>query len=328
MPEIRRDPVFLRWTIVSAIRGRRLKFKDVRKQECPFCPGNEHMTPPAKLVYVKEGRKIVAYSKDEGKENRWMIRCFDNAYPLLNVKVKHRTKGSFKQIPAYGYHEIIVESPIHEDPPWSLSANMLKLVLKAARQRMTTMLADERIKYIHLFKNHGLEGGASISHPHMQIVGLPIVPPILTAESEKVSKEGCAFCDIVDKEAENPRTVANYGDIVALCPWAGRDPFELLILPVKHRSDFLKENEQVLSLVSSLINDAYKALLKLIGEFSFNMWFHTKPKDVSDFHWHVELLPRKSKWAGFEVGTGMYSITVKPEKVARELRSVMLGLKD
>lgn len=305
MNEIRKDYFLDRWTIIAANRAKRPdKFKrkpdKQKKGICFFCPGNEGMTPPE-------------ICRVEGK-NGWIIRVFPNKFPAT-------TKGKGKKgkdlIPAYGEHEIIVETPKHKGNMHDLDEDHLFKVFEVYEERIKVLQKDKKIKYVSVFKNRGKTAGASLPHTHTQIIGLPFVPTLVKEES--VSGK-CPYCKIVKKEEKGPRKILSDGNVVAFTPYASRFPFEAWIFPKRHVRTFSELNpEEKLSFVKAL----KEVLTKLDHGLDFapyNFYLHYSPKG-KDLHFHLELCPKMSILAGFELSSGMYINTMSPENAAKFYRS-------
>src|SRR5213594_4115941 len=241
MPEIRKDYATPTWVVFSAARSQRPgAFRNPKdatpKESCPFCEGHEAMTPPEVLAY-----------RDRGRPNGpgWSIRCVPNKFPALERvgEVREHRDGPFLSVDGVGAHEIIVESPDHDGHLATLDDRQVERVLRAYRERYHDLAADRRIKYVQIFKNHGERAGASYSHPHSQIIGIPIVPLRILEEREGMrahaeQREGdCLFCEILRRELASGRcVVAENGGFVALEPYAARFPFETWAPPESPRT--------------------------------------------------------------------------------------------
>ncbi|MCD6530322.1 galactose-1-phosphate uridylyltransferase [Candidatus Bathyarchaeota archaeon] len=340
--EIRKDYLLERWVIVAAERAKRPSdFKvspsprDAGKV-CPFCPGNEEMTPPATLLYFESGGKVLRGRDLEGsRRSDWTVRCFPNRYPAVkleaeevktvNDRLLHRTR-------AYGFHEVVVESPIHDEQPSNMHLKQLKYSLMAQIERATAFYKNPSIRYVQIFRNYRREAGASLSHPHSQIIAVEHVPRILREEVEAseryMEREGrCIFCDIIDLEKEGARLIYESRYFVALAPWASIQPFEFWILPKNHSARLLEITGQELEDLSRILNTCLRGLSEALGDPPYNYVFHTAPKypgEIDEFyHWHLEVYPKLAVWAGFEIGTGTYINVVPPEAAAEALKSAV-----
>jgi UDPglucose--hexose-1-phosphate uridylyltransferase len=333
MPELRRDPVTGHWVIISTDRQKRPNaFRLERpvvlgRDQCPFCPGRESLTPP----------EILSYRQNGGPANSpgWDIRVVPNKFPALQVEgtLDRTGEGMFDRMNGIGAHEVIIETPDHDRTLAAMSEPEIDRVLWAYRERMLDLKRDIRLRYILVFKNHGGAAGATLEHTHSQLIALPIVPDFVREEIEGArrhyaAKERCVFCDIIHQELGDPRRVIlENADIVALAPYAPRFPFETWLLPKRHGARFEEaprhEYESLARALKSVLQRMDRAL-----EFPpFNLIVHTSPfsEDTSAvYHWHIEVMPKLSRVAGFEWGTGFYINPTSPEEAAQVLRAVRL----
>lgn len=332
--ELRCDYILKRYSIIASSRIKRpTDFTAVpqieSKNTCPFCPGNEQITPPADLLIVPFNDGTV-YDKDGDTQRRsdWLVRCFSNLYPATeNVKELTLSSEPLRTFRlAYGYHEVIVESPNHGEHPSVIKVKQLQHSLEAELHLMRRFLGDERIKYIQLFRNHRKEAGASLSHPHSQIIALDFVPPKLNEELigyDEYRKESgnCVYCKIIEKERSNSRKVFENEDFFVLAPWASITPFELWIIPKHHKANLLEISKTEIYNLSKTLRSTLGAIAKLLGDPPYNYSFHTSPKGINDidYHWHLEIYPKLSIWAGFELSTGVYINVTPPEVAASSL---------
>ncbi|MEM4312050.1 MAG: DUF4921 family protein [Nitrososphaerales archaeon] len=319
--ELRKDYLIDRWVAISPERGKRpLVFKEdvevVEKERCPFCPGNEDKTPPALLIAKRDRDNILWFERDD---KEWLVRCFKNLYPAFSTEAEAKFYGTVNVKPSYGYHEIIVETREHEGELWNMEPEAFFLALKASLLRANFFLSDSRIKYVHLFKNRGREAGASIRHPHLQIIALDLEPPSITEKASSLGKE-CKLCKILEKEKGKERYIMSTENIIALCPWASRVPYEILIAPKKHEKNFFSLKEEELGELSFMLCKLFKALNAIIGPFPFNFWFYSLYKGLEDFHWHLEIFPRLTYLAGMELGAGVYVNILAPEDACKNIK--------
>jgi len=333
--ELRRDYILDRYAIIASARMRRptdfsIPPKVETGEKCPFCVGNEKATPPADLLLIRSDNGIT-YSKDsEGERtSNWLVRCFPNLYPATepSAEAPPPSEPLRPLRVAYGYHEIIVESPNHQEHPGQARVEQLQLSLEATLILMRRFVGDVRIRYVQLFRNHRKEAGASLSHTHSQIIALDSIPRNISEELEGFKKhrktEGdCPYCEIIERERDSPREVFENEDFFVLAPWASISPFELWILPKRHEADILKITRTDVTALAKTLRSTLGAISKLLGDMPYNYGFHTSPKglDSTDYHWHLEIYPKLSIWAGFELSTGVYINVTPPEVAARSLR--------
>jgi UDPglucose--hexose-1-phosphate uridylyltransferase len=329
MPELRKDPVTGRWVIISTDRHKRPNdfriehASAIGREHCPFCPGHEAMTPP----------EVLAYRQNGGPPNGagWDLRVVPNKFPALQVEgnLDREGEGLFDRMNGIGAHEVIIESPDHDKTLASMSEPEIEKVLWAFRDRIADLKRDRRFRYILIFKNHGAVAGATLEHTHSQLIALPIVPDFVReeldgAERHYSAKERCVFCDIVRQEVSGGRRVIHEnGHIVALSPYAPRFPFETWLLPRQHGSRFEEAGRHEFESLARMLKLVLTRMDRALERPPFNMVVHSAPlsEDVSDFyHWHVEVMPKLTRPAGFESGTGFYINPTSPEEAAWVLR--------
>jgi UDPglucose--hexose-1-phosphate uridylyltransferase len=278
------DPTKGALVIVASSRSKRPKVQgQAAKPACPFCPGFEQTTPPATLSLPKHGK--------------WSVRAFENKFPILDPSKPFR---GFKQGPAFGYHEVIVETAKHGQLFQDFSKSHLALVFEAWKDRFSKLSAKKGIKCTFLFANHGPKGGASIDHEHAQVTALPFVPPILAAEyAQQASTGGCEYCSLA---ANKKFRVAENKTFAAVCIPYSRFAYETWIIPKKHKLSILdfdaREAEDLMELLARAIGRIYPSVP------NYNMAFH-QSSSAGKLHFHIEIYPRKDTWAGLELGAGV-----------------------
>jgi UDPglucose--hexose-1-phosphate uridylyltransferase len=328
MSEFRRDPIIGRWVIISTDRSRRPSdFKkeaaDNLNRPCPFCPGNEAMTPPA----------ILTYSNFPGgkKTTDWSLRVVANKYPALAIEgsINRKGEGIYDKMNGIGAHEVIIESPDHNKEIPDLADKNVQDIFWAAKDRITDLKRDMRLEYILLLKNRGGPAGATMAHPHSQLIATPIVPKrvreeIIGSKHYYDYKDRCVFCDIIAEELSSmKRIVAENEDFIAFCPYASRSPFETWIMPKIHIShfEFIWES-QVVSL-GRIMKEVLKKMDNVLDKPPYNYIIHNAPlkdTEMPHYHWHIEIMPKLVQVAGFEWGTGFYINPTPPEEAAKFLR--------
>lgn len=287
------------------------------------------MTPPSVLVYIKDKKGNVVKEKDTNgvRHKNWLIRCVPNLFSAFSPPEKGESVELGK---AVGHHEVLIESPDHQAHPAVAEISHLIHVVNGYIDRFKTLSAKPYVKYVSIFRNHGLEAGASLSHAHSQIIATPITPTIPSAELE-ASKEfydahkKCVFCEILENEKREPRFIWENDSFAAFAPWAAVHPFEFWIMPKQHQSTVLNmENETVKSLAQAL-KVCLGGLKLLLNDPPYNYGFHIAPNPEFDksYHWHLEVFPKLSIWAGFEKSTGIYINVVPPEDAAQNLKEVV-----
>ncbi|MCL0037714.1 galactose-1-phosphate uridylyltransferase [Thermodesulfovibrionales bacterium] len=331
MPELRRDPVSGRWVILSIERGKRPSDFASPSQKrkvggfCPFCPGNEYTAPP----------EIVSFRPAGTPPNSpgWTLRVVPNKFPALHIhgELSKRGEGIFDMMSGIGAHEVIIEAPDHRLSLSTMSVKAVEDVLWAYYFRLTDLKKDPRFKYALVFKNEGEIAGASLEHTHSQLIALPIIPKTVQEEMKSSreyysSKERCLFCDIIRQEIEaGKRLIYENDKYVAISPFAPRDPFETWILPKRHESKFHTPDKSFSSL-AEILQTILKRLDAVLDTPPYNFILHTSPfrEEINDYyHWHIEILPRLVKRAGFEWGSGSFINPTSPEDATKFLREAM-----
>ncbi len=314
MPELRKDPISGRWVIISVERGKRpsdfISPSQRRKTGgfCPFCPGNEYTTTG----------EIIAFRPSNIPPNSpgWTLRVVPNKFPALQIhgELNKKGEGVFDIMNGIGAHEVIIETSDHQQSLSTISQRAMEDVLWAYYFRLTDLKKDSRFKYVLIFKNEGETAGATLEHTHSQLIALPIVPKTVREEMETAkkyfdSKERCIFCDIINQELDAGKRIIYENDkYVALSPFAPRDPFETWILPKKHES-FFHSPDKSFSSLAEILQRILKQLDSILDAPPYNFILHTSPfnDEVNDhYHWHIEILPRLTKRAGFEWGSGFF----------------------
>ncbi len=326
MPEIRRDPVSGRWTIVASTRNERpsdFASGKISKSEknCPFCPGNEEETPPE------------IYCVKSSKENAWRLRVVPNKYPALIPSAGAEcleSEGLYRKMEGIGNHEVIIETPDHFRQMHEMEEDNIAEVFECFALRIREIKKDKKIKYIMIFKNYGRHAGASLAHPHSQLIAMPMVPMRVEGELEGAKtyfsqKNSCVFCDIIKEEMTFKKRIIEENDsFIAINPYASRFTFETWILPKKHLSHLEYTDKNDFKNLAKVLKSTLQKINHSLGDTSYNILIHTMPvqENASDFyHWHIEIMPKFSHMAGFEWGTGFYINTVSPEKAAEILNS-------
>jgi len=330
MPELRKDPIIGRWVIISTERGKRpTDFHSLRKKKkntlCPFCPENESSTPP----------EVLAFRPKSSPANKpgWTLRVISNKYPALKIEgdLNREGRGIFDKMNGVGAHEVIIETPDHQKDMVDLDEKEMENVLHAYVARIVDLRKDPRFKYILIFKNQGEIAGASLEHSHSQLIATPIVPKRVTEELEGAHryydyKERCIFCDIVKQEiSENVRIAAQNEAFISIEPFAPRFPFETWVLPKTHIPAFEKTPTEKIPLLGQILRETLGKLSRALNRPPYNFVIHTRPidsRDSEEYHWHIEIMPRLTRVAGFEWGTGFFINPTTPEDAAKFLKEI------
>ncbi len=334
MSELRKDPIVGRWVIIATERAKRPMSP---KSEaflpggglCPFCPGQEANTPFEILAYRDRGTRP--------NEPGWRVRVVPNKFPALQVEgeLHKRGEGIYDKMNGVGAHEVIIDCPAHETSMANLSEDNIREVLWVYRDRLVDLKKDPRLVYGMVFKNVGAAAGASLEHSHSQLIVTPIVPinvwEEMSGSLEFYGYRGrCIYCDMVHQElGSEKRIVLDLPHFVAFAPFASRFPFETWIVPKAHNSHF--ENIQKIEVeeLGTLLKTLLMKLEVALDRPAYNYIIHTSPFDTRElphYHWHIEVIPRLTRVAGFEWGTGFYINPVSPEDAAAYLRDTDVDL--
>lgn len=322
MSQLRLNPLTGRWVTLVADRAKRptdfaprlAQVEADPSRPCPFCPGNEEATPPALEQVDSEGK--------------WTLRVVPNLYPAFegdgNLTV--RNLGPVHTMAdASGIHEVFVITPDHTSGVGTFADNVIRNIMTALRRRFEEHARTPNVRYTQAFINHGREAGASLAHPHGQILGLPFVPGEILEEERAFErfKGGCILCATIDAErVDNKRVVLESEHAVVVTPYWSGSPYELLIIPASHDAHLTDSSDDVLTAIGIAIRDAIRMLNNTLGDVAYNLVFHTAPSHhAGNFHWHVHLWPKLTTTAGFEKGTGVLINIVPPEDAAFELLS-------
>lgn len=308
MPELRKDYILNRWVIIATERAKRpsdfTNKKSKRKEtKCIFCPGNEKLTP-GETARVEE-------------KGKWIIRAFPNKYPAVklngnpNVQI-HNMFYTFSD--AYGLHEVVVETNSKKQL-WDLPAEHIEKLFKIYKKRINDLSKLEGIKYVQVFKNHDEPAGTSISHSHSQIIAYNRIPHLVEDEIKYSNIDsGCAYCEIIQREKDSYRRCYENNNFIAFCPYASRFPFEIWIFSKNHVTNLGDCNLFDLSKITKQILFKLKEL-----NAPYNLMMHYSPKEAN-LHFHIEIIPRLSTWAGFEY-SGTIINSMPPEDAAKFYRN-------
>jgi UDPglucose--hexose-1-phosphate uridylyltransferase len=308
MGELRRDYLLDKWVIIARKRGKRphqVKEKEeVQMGKCFFCPGNEHLT----------GKEIGRIGDKKG----WKLRWFPNKFPAVTPEGEGEIKTNnqfFMYASNYGHHEVIVETNSDTKQLATLSAKEIKLVLGVWKNRIVELEKKPHIKYVNVFKNHGAKAGTSIAHSHSQVIALNIIPSFIKAHIRARKKFiECPDCKIIAIEMKGARRCFENEHFVAFTPYASQRNYELKIFSKKHQT---RMEELDLDALAEILQ---KALSKLHPPgWAYNLIVHYSPKG-EDLHFHIAVLPRIAKWAGFELETEVIINGVPPEDAAAYYR--------
>lgn len=324
--ELRQDIVTGDWVIIATSRAKRpddfQKFRRVDDassvHSCLFENPEESHQEKDVLIY-------------NASDNDWSLRVFPNKYPAVSRgKVPTSLEeGPYFSMTGTGYHEVIVTRNHHNHialmEQWQIAE-----IFDVYQDRYLTLMKKKSVKYIQIFHNHGTEAGASISHPHSQIMAIPVVSPYIQAEingSELYWKRNKhkVYSVMIEYEMESQKRVVFENDaFIAFCPFASRSAFEVWVLPKKHSPYFERITDEEKFKLAEVFQKVMQSLYKGLGDPPYNFYIHTSPcdgRDYTEYHWHIEILPHTATWAGFELSTGIEVSTIQPEVAAEFLRN-------
>jgi UDPglucose--hexose-1-phosphate uridylyltransferase len=349
--EIRINPVVPSESVlVATARGLRPREQEARiphdgrrhVETCPFCRGNEQMTPPTILALPSE--------------QEWEVRAVQNLFPVLGTE-SDRNNISFgmqQVMDGYGHHEVIIDHHHHGIEIHEMSQPHLELLLGTYRQRMEALFhSDQRIRYVLVFKNFGAAAGASIKHTHSQLIAMPIIPEnvyneVACSQAYYAKHHQCVFCSLIDEALTYEATIYNResGEVrrkvdvgqyvverserfIAIKPFASRYEWEVHILPLQHNSNFMNATPEDMADFAGVLKRTMQRLDRVLGGAQYNYYFHSVPRcetlqncDAS-YHCHMEICPRTSIPSGFELGSGLFVTTISPEQAAQQLREAL-----
>jgi UDPglucose--hexose-1-phosphate uridylyltransferase len=355
-PELRKDPISGRWVIISSARAQRPEAPEPRREEesaeararCPFCTGHEDQTPP----------EIFAFRENGHPPNTpgWYTRVVPNKFPAFGIfpEINLRRVGMFQMATGYGAHEVVIESPQHTLYLEQQPLEQIARVVDTWWERHIDLERDHKLRYVLIFKNHGREAGASLAHPHGQIIATTVVPHVLKSKllngkEHYQNGEGCIFCrgleqlfyyenkiynpdgSVLVDVRQHDRVVAENPKFVAFIPFAARVPYEIHILPKTHQYSFIQTTPLERIELARILKVVLMKVYKLLGNPPYNFYIHSAPNlnvrprtgDYStireDFHWHIEILVRTTIQAGFEQGSGIHINPLNPTDAARYL---------
>jgi UDPglucose--hexose-1-phosphate uridylyltransferase len=338
MPELRYDPLRQCWVSIAAERGLRPSdfVKPVDELSgggfCPFCQGNEHVTPPEVYALRPDG--------SPPNEPGWELRVVPSKFRALVMegKLTREVEGVFEKMNGFGVHEVVIETPQHDLGMADYPLGHLEEIIRAFLSRLIELEKDPRFRYVMIAKNHGGAAGATLIHSHSQLIAAPIIPPVVSTELNSArgyyrEKGRCLLCDVIEQElGAEERIVSQNDDLMTVAPFASQVPFELLIVPKKHQHAFAEIMESEIASLAWALKDALTRLKLTLEDPAYNLAFHIAPNTNAQppsegwstleivSHWHIEVIPRLIQSHGFERGMGFYVNFTPPEEAASYLR--------
>ena len=333
MAELRRDPIIGRWVIIDTENPKKPEDFPIEPHyygdatNCPFCYGNEYMTPP----------EIQAFRSEKTGPNTagWQVRVVPNKFPALQIEgeLDKRGDGIFDISNGIGAHEVIIETPYHTKDIVDLEYGEIEKILEMYCLRSRDLEKDKRFKYIMIFKNYGSAAGATIDHNHTQLIALPMIPKNVLEELNGASayynfKERCIFCDIIRQEIEEKeRIIAQNKSFISFCPFVPRFPFEMWIMPKAHTFSYCDITPDEIRELAKILKEVLMRMKVILNDPPYNFIIHTSPIDGEErpgYHWHMEIMPRVSRIAGFEWGTGFYLVPTPPDMAMKYLKEAKI----
>jgi len=328
LTELRQDLVTGDWVVIATGRAKRPQdFAVVRREimeedlskPCVFCNPEE----------TSQEKDVLIYERASGD---WSLRVFPNKYPAFTRgrAPKHTEEGPYFSMDGTGYHELIVTRD-HNKQIAQLNVLEVAEIVDAYQERYIDLMNKKSVNYIEVFHNHGKEAGGSIAHPHSQLMAIPVISPYVQSELDGAenyykSNKQCAFCAMIEWETEHKkRVIFENDDFLAYCPFSSRAAFEVWVLPKKHKPYFERTADKEKLALAEALQTAISKIYKALEDPAYNFYLHTSPcdgKDYPHFHWHIEIIPRTSTWAGFELSTGIEISSIQPEVAAEYLRNI------
>lgn len=330
MPQLRKDPVTKRWVIILYEQKKSpndflvSNKKKSNSSSCPFCTGNESKTPTELMSF----RQPDTLPNEPG----WEVRVIPNKFPALQIEgdLDRTGIGMYDMMNGIGAHEVIIESPDHEAGFHSYTKDQISRILQTYVSRYKDLRRDRRFRYILIFKNNGADAGASLDHPHSQLIATPIIPKRAMEELEGAKryfyyKERCVFCDMIRQELSSGKRIVRENEhFVAFNPFASRFPFETWIAPKDHKDSFGDIEDSEIEGLADIMHGTLRKIVTTLSDPPYNFVIHTSPCEEHSgdhYHWHIEIMPRLTKVAGFEWGSGFYVNPVPPEDATRFLHN-------
>lgn len=332
MPKLRQDPTTKEWVIFATERARRPHdfvtrnahtLEQATTSSCPFCPGNEAATPGESFVLSKKGGR------------GWSVRVVPNKFAALTPgdTTDHQQSGTFyREMEGVGAHEVIIETPEHDQTIALMPESQIFDVLKAYQNRYRSLRGQSWAKLLLIFRNHGEAAGTSITHPHSQLIATPVVPKNIRRKYEVATAyyddtDRCLYCDVVEAEiAADLRVLLETDGFVVFHPFASRSPFETWIAPKRHQASFGQVPEKDFPELARVLKSTLGALHQALEDPDYNYIIHSAPVEdeaKSYYLWHIQIIPRLTKAAGFELGSGMSINTALPEETAAFIKEVI-----
>jgi UDPglucose--hexose-1-phosphate uridylyltransferase len=330
MPELRQNFFTKEWVIIATERAKRPEELATHRpplsvpsfvEGCPFCPGNENKTPPEVMRSPANG------------SDPWAVRVIPNKFAALSSEVQptRSLQHLRRRVNGFGFHEVIIDSPDHASPFALLPDAHVARILGVFKERYNALSVDHRITHVTIFKNHGTDAGASMAHPHSQLIATPVIPSQVRHRLHEALRHyddagECMFCHMVEREVEDQTRIVLKSELfVAMEVFASATPFATHIFPLRHMATFGEITAAEIADLARVLRTLLAKLYVGLENPDLNFTIRSGPSDyvgARHFHWYVSVIPRLTRVAGFELGSGMFINTVLPESAAEFLRNV------
>jgi len=333
MPQLRQNIFLKEWVVIATERAKRpdqlKENKDLTKvslpeydENCPFCPGNDVKFPNAHPIH------------QIGTDDDWKLRVIPNKYPALSEfdsSIHYQTSGYYRWMDGVGHHEVLIETPKHNQDIAIMDNSDILNVLKVYKTRIKALMKLDYIESVICFRNHGMRAGASLPHPHSQIIALPIIPhDVINRMNESIrhheEHRECIFCKVMENEiASRERVVLETAHFVVFVPYAANSPFSMWVFPKVHASSYCDITPSEMSELSNVLKISLRKLYFGLNDPDYNYIIRSSPKGYQNspfFHWYITIIPRLTRTAGFELGSGMFINPSIPEENAEYLRTI------
>ena len=329
MGDLRKDYVLEKFVVVPSTDQPGAD-RQASNSKCAYCPGNESMTEPALLaLVVKDGMLQRLSDSDDAVVEDWSVRVFQNSSPIVATgpTTSYSEKPLYSE-PAYGYHQVVVATPSHDQTLSQIAVEQWANVLVVVQDRVRWLYTQKSVTYVSIYVNSGTGAGAEMAHPHLHIVTFSGIPPVIEMEAEGshrfMNENGnCPACNVIGVESSGPRQILATDSFLSFSPWAPTYPYEYWIYPKRHMTSFSKITQKEINDLALMLRATLGGMAKALKNVPFNLVFHLSPekKNSRQIHWHIEVYPQINTWSGLERGFGVFVNNVRPEKSAEILGS-------
>ena len=331
MSEMRFNPITLDWVVMAPDRALRPDHfhqqavehlaRPSHRDDCPFCVGNEALTPA----------EIARVTAPDGS---WLVRVIPNKYSVFEatLDMQRKKQGTFRSMAAAGVHEVVVEHPRHDLELGEMEPAHLVLLLRVYRERYQELRGHPQVESIVIFKNQGQRAGSSLEHAHSQITAAPVLSSQVCMRLQEARRfheleGGCLYCTVLHEELLAEERIIEAGEnFVAFMPYAALSPYHTWVFPRKHQASFDEISDTDIEELAGLLSRLLRRLKAAANGPDYNITIRSAPVgEVSGcFHWYISIVSRISQLAGFELGSGTYINSMRPERCAERVRSIVL----